>query len=138
MEKQCSCGSIMELELRTIMYGRNVQIHHVPVYHCEVCKRNEVHNRIKPLLKGVIKGIDNEPTKQKLYFDKFSEFTDVLVQLSKSKKDKSELQKLLDNRVNHLLDLMNVAQNAQDQEWLREIEDRLQQVICVVDSTYSA
>jgi hypothetical protein len=138
MEKECNCGSLMELELRTIMYGRNVEVRHVPVYHCEDCERNELLNHLKPLLKRVVKRMGNEPKKQKIDFNDFSEYTDVLVQLAKSKKDRSELPKLLDDRVNYLLDLMNVANNSKDPEWRKEIRDRLEQISYELNSTYSA
>jgi YgiT-type zinc finger domain-containing protein len=138
MEKDCNCGGVLELELRTIMYGRYLEVNHVPVYHCDHCGRNELLNGIKPVIKRVIKQFANETQKRKIYFNDFSEYTDVLVQLSVSKKDKNQFQHLLNDRVNHLLDLMNLAQNVNDLKWYKEIQYRLCQISSEVDSTYSA
>jgi hypothetical protein len=138
MEKQCRCGGRMELELRTLKFGRETDILHVPVFRCVDCEFHEILSHVKPIFMNLLDRVEHETGPQTVYFNEISEYTDVLVKLSKSKRDERELNRCLDERVDQLLDLMNMAHQAQDEKWMGEIKYRLQQVTISSPSTYSA
>lgn len=138
LEKRCRCDGWMELELRTLKFRHDTDIQHVPVYRCMLCDYHEILSHVKPIFMNLLDRLDEEKEPHTVYFNEISEYTDVLVQLSKANKDETELDDYLAQRVNQLLDLMNMAQQVRDEKWLNEIKYRLQQVTIETPSTYSA
>lgn len=120
------------------MYEKKVEIRHVPVYCCDACGHHEVLANIKPLLKQYMSDQGAKPKAKKVYFNEISEYTDVLVQISHLNRPPEELDNMVQERINELLDLMNVAKRKKDDEWMKEIEARLGQLVTHSTSSFTA
>ncbi|MFD1955111.1 hypothetical protein ACFSL6_13260 [Paenibacillus thailandensis] len=130
MRKTCSCGNLMVMKLRTVIYSGKVEIDNVPVFSCSECSRSEVIPEVKPDLTGLISQLGAEPTKQILLFNECNEWADLLVEAGAGKKlpEDVEVKRLAEERVNMLLDLYLLAQTLNDEAWINEISRRLEQL----------
>lgn len=130
MEKRCHCGDIMLMKLRTVIYSGKVEIDNVPIYSCSACNRSEVIPEVKPDLTGLIAQLGAVPNKQTFLFNECNEWADLLVEAKSSKLQPSykEVEKLLEHRINMLLDLYLLAQTLDDGEWIADLKKRLEQI----------
>lgn len=128
MDKDCRCGRTMELELRSVVWKRVVELRHVPVFHCHECGRDELLPLVTPLIKKVIKQRSDLQAKGKLAIDiaEHSDLTDILVEMAQKEIQADRLPEMIQKRIDELLDLFNVAQQSGDHEWLQSIRQRLQ------------
>lgn len=129
MEKHyICCGEPMHLTLRTLVYNHN-EITNVPVYTCLVCERSEIAARVKPELMKVVKNLTYSASKhQKVAFQDFSEYSNLLVMVADETEEK-QIEELVEDRINQLLDLLLLAKSLKDEQWVDEISERLRQVI---------
>ncbi|MFF2484172.1 hypothetical protein [Paenibacillus sp. NPDC058071] len=130
MQKRCHCGHIMKMKLRTVIYSGKVEIDNVPIYSCPACNRSEVLKEVKPDLTGLIAQLGAEPGKQTFLFNECNEWADLLVEASANKKqpDEASVERLIEERVNSLLDLLLLAQRLGDRDWIADITKRLAQI----------
>ncbi len=130
MQKRCHCGDIMKMKLRTVIYSGKVEIDNVPIYSCSSCNTSEVFPEVKPDLTGLIAQLGAEPDRQTFLFNECNEWADLLVEVKSTKQqpDQQAVQRLIEDRVNKLLDLYLLAQSLQDDDWMADIHKRLGQL----------
>lgn len=132
MQKQCSCGEIMKLKLRTVIFSGKVEIDNVPIYTCDACSHSEVIPAVKADLSGLIQELGNQPKKQSYLFNECNEWANILVEYKLAQKTAQsaayKLEQMVEQRTNDLLDLFLLAQSLQDEVWLESIRKRLQQL----------
>ncbi|TDF96549.1 hypothetical protein [Paenibacillus piri] len=128
MQKQCKCGSSMSIRLRTVIYQNKVEIENVPVFSCEECQRSEVFAEVKPDLTGIIGKLGNLPEKKQLYFNDISEIAHLLLKVTEKEHASDPVEKIVEDRINELLDLLLLAQSLGDEPWTVDIRKRLTQI----------
>jgi len=128
LHKQCKCGSAMSIRLRTVIYQNKVEIDNVPIFTCETCQRSEVFAEVKPDLTGIIGQLGNVPEKKQLYFNDISEIAHLMVKVTEKQRAADPVEKIVEERVNELLDLLLLAQSLQDEAWMNDIRNRLAQI----------
>lgn len=128
MQKHCKCGSSMSIRLRTVIYQNKVQIGNVPVYSCDSCNRSEVFCEIKGELTGLIGSLGNKPDKQQLQFEEVSEIAHLMVLATNEKCISISIERIIEERINELLDLLLLAQSLNDESWVAEVRKRLSQI----------
>lgn len=137
MQKRCSCGSEMTIRLRTVIYSGKVEIDNVPIFHCLDCSRSEVFPEVKPDLTGLIGKLGAKPDKQTYSFNEWNEWADLLMKALAGKKqpEPAEVGRLIEERVNALLDMYLLACSLQDRAWQEELQRRLKQLSRKVSHT---
>lgn len=118
----------MSIRLRTVIYQNKVDIENVPVYTCESCQRSEVLPSVKPELTGLIGKLGNEPGKQQLLFDEMSEIAYLMRKVSEKEYHRHSVERIVQERINELLDMMLIAKSLGDEQWIEEIRNRLAQI----------
>ncbi|MFM1654372.1 hypothetical protein ACI7RC_20095 [Brevibacillus sp. B_LB10_24] len=127
MSKKCSrCGGNMRLMLRSVVYRNRVKIRNVPVHVCmsEDCTNSQVVEAIKEDLKKLMNDLGQSPIRQVIGFDEVSEFSQILVSVA-DQTEEVDVTRLMEQRINDLLDLFLLAQSLGDQQWMHDIRNRL-------------
>lgn len=127
MEKRCRCGGWMVLTIRNVVYQGSVEIENVPVLTCERCERSEIAEAVKDDLKKLLDDLSCAAVPGKVNFEEVSEWAHVLVQYAENAH--VPLRDMLGERIDDLLDLYLLAKTLNDEDWMREIQGRLKQVI---------
>lgn len=128
MHKLCHCGREMNLCLRTVIYQNKVDIENVPVYTCDSCQRSEVLPSVKPELTGLIGKLGSKPGKQQLLFDELSEIAYLMRKVSEKEHQSESVERIVQERINELLDILLIAKSLGDEPWIEEIRSRLAQI----------
>jgi len=134
MRKLCECGASMNLELRTLVYGRKMEIRHVPVLTCLSCTESEIPMQVADDIKKLIKKSDKEAEIKQISFAEIHEWADVIRQVLMNTKDQEleeweqPLEEARQERINLLLDLYRYASDSGDTRWMNEVESRLKQL----------
>ncbi|WP_409341127.1 hypothetical protein [Paenibacillus sp. MBLB4367] len=136
MSKACKCGERMSIRLRTVIYQSKVEIENVPIYYCEVCSRSEVFPEVKPELTGLIGQLGSKPDKQQLPFQELSELALLMKKATDEQSKWMPVEKILEDRINELLDLLLLAQSLSDGAWAEDVRKRLTQISAYAQSTY--
>jgi hypothetical protein len=118
----------MNLRLRTVIYQNKVDIENVPIYSCEACGRSEVVPHVKPELTGLIGRLGSKPEKQQLFFHELSEVAFLLLKVTEKEHMNDSMEKIVEERINELLDILLLAQSLGDEPWTEEIRKRLSQI----------
>jgi hypothetical protein len=130
LHKSCHCGDIMKMKLRTVIYSGKVEIDNVPIYSCTTCNRSEVFPEVKPDLSGLIAQLGAQPDKQTFLFNECNEWASILVdaKADKQQTDRTAFERLVEQRINKLLDLYLLAQTLNDEAWILDLKKRLEQI----------
>ncbi|MGF6352769.1 hypothetical protein ABIE27_000665 [Paenibacillus sp. 4624] len=134
MRKSCRCGHVMELELRTVVYAKKVEIRNVPVFACTDCVSYEVLQPVKPDLTECISRLGEQPVKQDVSFGEQNELADLLHEQLLAWPEASDqemeyrMKEAVEARINLLLDIMSYAHKAEDKAWIEDTERRLAQL----------
>jgi len=134
VRKTCRCGHVMELELRTVVYAKKVEIRNVPVFACTDCVSYEVLQPVKPDLKECISTLGEQPVKQDVSFGERNELADLFHEQLLAWPDAPDhemehrMQRAVEERINLLLDIMGYAQKSNDVEWIETTQRRLGQL----------
>jgi hypothetical protein len=130
LHKRCHCGDIMKMKLRTVIYSGKVEIDNVPIFSCTTCNRSEVFPEVKPDLTGLIAQLGAQPDKQTFLFNECNEWANLLVEAKADKQqtDQSAFERLIEQRINKLLDLYLLAQTLNDEAWIEDLNKRLEQI----------
>jgi hypothetical protein len=128
LRKQCKCGSSMSVRLRTVIYQNKVEIDNVPIFSCGECQRSEVFAEVKPELTGIIGKLGGSPDKQHLHFNDISEIAHLMFKVTEKKYAADPVEKIVEERINELLDLLLLAQSLRDEPWSEDIRKRLGQI----------
>lgn len=128
MQKQCKCGQMMSIRLRTVIYQNKVDIENVPIFSCDGCGRSEVAPTVKPDLTGLIGKLGSKPDKQQLYFHELSEVANLLHKISDKDHMNDSMEKIIAERINELLDILLLAQSLGDSPWIDDTRKRLSQI----------
>ena len=134
--KRCRCGQDMDITLRTIVHARSIEVLHVPVYTCSSCGHSELMPEIKKDVIEIMKDVYNAEASDRttIYFEERHELASVLKECLESGGYDSDLvqviEQVLNERVNHLLDIYLLAKTCGDAAWTEDIERRLKQISC--------
>jgi hypothetical protein len=128
LDKQCKCGEMMNVGLRTVIFRNRVEIGNVPVYSCDSCHRNEVMTEVKPALTLLIEQLEEEDGKQSLNFEDFSELALLMVKVSSRERMEDPVEQIIEERINELLDMLLLARSVGDRSWMQDIRGRLAQL----------
>lgn len=138
MFKTCNCGQLMRLELRKLIHQRRTRISDVPVYACLACKKHELLPPIKPALLRYMESLKPEAgTRLRVSFADVNEAALVLREVFHTYEDEPDAMLQLrcmeafDGRINMLLDLFRHAREMKDEEWMKQIEGRLEQLSAI-------
>lgn len=137
MEKQCTCGFVMNIRLRTVIFSNKVAIENVPLLCCDKCSRSEVFPEIKQDLAGLIKGLGDNPFIQQLHFEELNELAHLMYKVSDNELLNIPVELIVEERINHLLDLLLLAKSLEDEEWIADLYHRLSQISKHASSTYN-
>ncbi len=138
MEKQCTCGFVMNVRLRTVIFSNKVAIENVPLLCCDECSRSEVFPDIKRELAGLIKGLGDNPLKQQLHFEELNELAHLMYKVSDKELLNVPVEFIVEERINQLLDLLLLAKSMEDEEWIADLYHRLSQISKHAISTYNS
>ncbi|WP_307720047.1 hypothetical protein [Paenibacillus koleovorans] len=136
LQKQCKCGENMVVRLRTVIFQNKVEIENVPIYSCEVCQRTEVFPPVKPELTGFIKTLGHEPDKRQVFFNEMSELAHLMHKVTNKENIHNAVERIIEERINELLDLLLLAGSLDDGAWQEDIRHRLSQITSHVMTTY--
>jgi hypothetical protein len=136
MEKQCTCKEMMHLTLRSVIFQKKVEIINVPVFTCPKCDKTEVMPLVKNDLTKVVHKLGNRPAEQKVSLSEFSEITHLILQVTNQNRMDEPVEKIIEDRINELLDMMLLAQSLKDHQWMKQIRKRLTEIMQNGTSTY--
>lgn len=132
MHKQCPCGQLMGLKLRTVVYSGKLEIDNVPIYTCDVCLHSEVKTSVKTELKEIIQELGMIHQRKSIRFNELNEWADFLVNYKLQYKNNQTSERIyevmLEERINDLLDLYLIAEQLNDNVWLESIKKKLEQL----------
>lgn len=128
MERLCSCGKNIAVQLCTIVFQNRLNIENVPVYSCGHCGNSEVYSGVKSDLKGLIEKFEAAPGKQQIQFEEVSEIAHFYLQTLAKPLECRSVHERIEERVNELLDTYILAKSLQDVEWTDDIHRRLLQL----------
>lgn len=134
MGSKCKCGEVLRLDLRTVMYTRNVIIRHVPVLACDDCSNYELLPCMRPVLKKCVEMLGERPSRRSFSLADHHELAGMVREVflrpdSLSREDlELQIETEVRDRINLLLDLYSFAEQTQDHEWVENIRERLAQL----------
>ncbi len=116
----------MELRLRTVVFQRNAEIENVPVLICDSCTHSEVFPPVKACLVNLLARLKAEPADRILVrFDECNEIARLIRLQQKQRISMEGVRRLIEERVNELLDTLLLAGSLGDEVWTAEIQDKL-------------
>jgi hypothetical protein len=136
LPKLCKCGSRMNFRMRTVIYKHVLEIENVPIYTCDTCSRSEVLALIKSDLTTLISQFGHCPEKRLFYFNEASELADLIWTAAQKEHKHIPVDKILEERINQLLDILLLAQSLQDEAWIADVLHRLSQITKQNINTY--
>ena len=128
MEKRCVCGHPMSIGLRTLIYSNKVKIENVPVYSCSACERSEVLHDVKRDLSLLLRTLDDRPEMREIRFQEENELAFLMMEAMKRDRAHVPVEKIVEERINQLLDMLLLARSLGDESWVRELRQRLAQI----------
>jgi hypothetical protein len=136
LPKLCKCGQKMNICLKTVIYKNRIEIDNVPIYICESCSKSEVFQPVKSELTELISQFGNNPEKRQIYFNETSELAFLLMTVIQKEHKDTPIDKILEGRINELLDLLLLARSLNDELWVVDILKRLSQITLQSINTY--
>ncbi|WP_215175597.1 hypothetical protein [Paenibacillus albidus] len=124
----------MTIHMHTLIYNSIVKISDVPVYTCQACSRYEPLPNIKRDLGGFIAELAEVRGRKKFSFAEKNEWANVLKEtfasltVSSMAELEMKVQTATQSRIDLLLDLYRLAGDVKDPGWMRETEQRLEQL----------
>jgi len=134
LKKSCSCGGGMTIHMHTLIYSTKVKITEVPVYTCSQCSRYEPLPFIKSDLSQLLKELSNSSAKRYVSFTDRNEWAVILKETFAGfitvdiKELEEAILRAVQNRIDLLLDIYQLAAEIGDREWMDETALRLSQL----------
>lgn len=134
MRRWCKCKLTMNLELRSVIYAKRVEIRDVPVFSCMTCSTYEVLKPVKPDLVQLIGSLTPGSEYASVSFAYSNEVAKLITELLEHHPDididamGKEIEQAKQERINLLLDLYQYALSAGDEHWMNDVERRLEQL----------
>lgn len=125
---QCKCGARMGIRLRTVIFQNRVEIENVPIYSCEECKRTIVFPAVKQELTRFIGTLGHEPERKQYFFNEMNEIANLMHKVADKERWQESVERIVEERINELLDLLLLAQSVDDAAWTNDIRERLAQI----------
>jgi hypothetical protein len=132
----CKCSNKMSFRLRTVIYKHTLEIENVPIYTCDSCSRSEVFHLVKSDLSALIAQFGETPEKRIFYFNESSELAYLLLTAAQKEYKHIPVDKILEDRINQLLDLLLLANSLHDEAWIEDVLNRLSQITKQRINTY--
>ncbi|MEX2460893.1 MAG: hypothetical protein WD469_06275 [Paenibacillaceae bacterium] len=126
----------MNIRMRTVIYKNRIEIENVPIYTCVSCSKSEVFQPVKSELTNLISQFGKHPEKKQFYFNETSELAFLFMTVSQREFKHIPVDKILERRINELLDLLLLARSLQDVLWVEDILKRLSQLTLQSLNTY--
>lgn len=119
------CGASMIGTIGSIQTER-VHVSELPIVYCPVCKGIEIHPRIEDQFHILIEFAEGDRAKSIVFtdfvdLDKIKDLKDVC-----SSWDTGDHERLIQEQIDHGLDLFSIAKKIGDTEWELELKKRLQ------------
>ncbi|QCT02329.1 hypothetical protein E6C60_1613 [Paenibacillus algicola] len=129
--KKCTCGQMMELNLRTLFFSKKESITHVPVNVCEDCGVYELLPCIKQEVVNYVTSVKAGQSGGEISLTDLYEPAALLKEiLSGPLEDSFQLPEkckdLIGEHINMLLDLYRFAKSEGDGDWMADINERLE------------
>jgi len=118
----------MSIGLRTLIYSNKVKIENVPVYSCSACERSEVLHDVKRDLSLLLRTLDDRPEMREIRFQEENELAFLMMEAMKRDRAHVPVEKIVEERINQLLDMLLLARSLGDESWVRELRQRLAQI----------
>ena len=134
MHRCCDCKQPMNLELRTVIFAKKIEVKNVPVFSCMSCSTYEVLKPVKAHLSEYLLSIELPVDHQVVIFSEIDEVANLICDLYKRKveMDSDELGDVVgaykEERINLLLDVYQCALQVNDELWMRDTQRRLEQL----------
>ncbi len=128
LHKNCTCGQAMKLRIRVVIYNKRIEIENVPVLICESCNHSEVFSAVKTHLVQLLGEYTESGDKVTLQFNEIDEIAGVVKKHVETGAGVDGLGHLIQERINQLLDILNLAHSLADQEWADDIRSKLTQL----------
>lgn len=124
----------MNLELRTLIYERKMEIRNVPVLTCFICTESEIPIQVVGDIKKLLNISERGADSGSISFTEIHEWADVILQVILNVGDQEleewdrPLEEARQERINLLLDIYRFASDSGDVHWMNEVEQRLKQL----------
>lgn len=136
MHRWCNCKQPMNLELRTVIFAKKIEVKNVPIFSCMSCSTYEVLKPIKTHLSEYLHSIDLslDDSYQVIKFSDIDEVANLFYDLCKRnvELDSDGLGDVIEayrqERINLLLDVYQCALQVNDKGWMRDTQRRLEQL----------
>lgn len=128
MERICTCGKNVNVQLCTVVFQNKLNIENVPIYSCSFCGNSEVYAGVKSDLKELVEKFEAVSGKQRIQFEEVSEIAHFYLQTLVKPLEYRSVHERIEERVNELLDTYILAKSLQDAEWTEDIHRRLLQL----------
>ena len=128
MYKRCNCGQPLDIRLRTVIYSKNVEIDHVPIYTCSKCFHTEILTGVKSELARLISELGGHPQKQKIEFRDLNEWAYLIDRAIDQELIHMPIESIIGDRIDQLLDLLLIARSLHDSDWEESLVQRLMQI----------
>ncbi len=128
MQKRCSCGKTMHMQIRSVIFADKVEIERVPIFTCESCNHSEIFAAVKDEIKQLIRRLGKHADNQQVNFSEINELAAIIVQASVQGNGISIMERLIEERVNQLLDMLILAKSLHESVWEEEIHHKLRQI----------
>lgn len=134
MHRYCNCKQPINLELRTVIFAKKIEVKNVPVFSCMSCSTYEVLKPVKAHLSEYLQSIELPVDHQLVIFSEIDEVANLICDLYKRKveMDSDELGDVVgaykEERINLLLDVYQCALQVNDELWMRDTQRRLEQL----------
>ncbi|MFD2670239.1 hypothetical protein [Marinicrinis sediminis] len=129
MEKHChQCGEQMGIYLRTVVFSRQMEIENVPVYTCDECEVYQVLPSVKEHVKALLTQQEETASKHAVDLASENEIAQLLSMAADEQYEHYELNEMVEERINQLLDMLIMAKALHNEEWVKDVEDRLSQL----------
>lgn len=129
MNKNCICGSAMEITLRTLYFNKKVEIKNVPVYSCPACHRHEIIEQVKFKIKDLISTHIGAGKKVTVHFEELSELAQLLMMVREKQEYPFREEWMIQEELEELLESMLVYGTYKDLDWSEKIHKKIEKML---------
>lgn len=129
MNKNCICGSVMEITLRTLYFNKKVEIKNVPVYSCPTCHRHEIIEQVKYKIKDLISTHIGMGKKVTVHFEELSELAQLIMMIREKQEYPHREEWKIQEELAELLESMLVHGTYTEMDWSEKIHKKIEKML---------